>query len=729
MDIKLKNKTIHNMAFVLAMYLFSFSVISIGNIVRNSDYFTSSYYFISEGFEAELNNYFNDIRVLYTDYLDYNTASDDDKATESAIAELKSKNDSEVQRLEDIIRENSEYSIHQANAAGNKDLAEKLTKERDQKIEKIRKEYSKTIDEIKAEIISIKDNTYNMLKDRIASREDIKYYIKNKNGEVFSNLFDPKSINEYIKNQTLFSIEFPQRYDDKVKYETVNEFFWQTMTIGYVAIPKDLNKASNIYVNYHRFEEIRSQLIIELILAILFSLAAVLLLLYLRKERNADPNNLQYTLIEFYGKIPLDIRALILITALPFAYLIFGVEFFLSRSFGIGHLVILTLVALYISYLYLSLQWTLTFIKGKGSLQDQWHGCSLYYLLKLLRDSLAFKGLVFKMVLVLLPTVAYGGFLGLAMSAHANNAQNVIPLVVLATVIYFFIAPVYLLTKLRQYNQIVIGTAEIVSGNFNMPIESKGKGSLAQLGNNINNMKAGVKKALEDHIKSERLKTELITNVSHDLKTPLTSIINYVDFLKRENLTKEEYENYVSILEKKAQRMKLLIEDLFEASKLSSGTVELSLERIDVAALLYQALGEFDERIKSSSLTFKVNAVKQKIYADLDGRKTWRVFENLIGNILKYSLPNTRVYIDLEEVQNKAVLTMKNISAYELAFDPNELFERFKRGDESRNTEGSGLGLTIAKSIVELQGGNLSIDIDGDLFKVTVEFTMADVNT
>jgi signal transduction histidine kinase len=235
-------------------------------------------------------------------------------------------------------------------------------------------------------------------------------------------------------------------------------------------------------------------------------------------------------------------------------------------------------------------------------------------------------------------------------------------------------------------------------------------------------MKEGFKISLDNRIKNERLKAELITNVSHDLKTPLTSIINYVDLLKRKDLSKEDSQDYVEVLDKKTQRMKVLIEDLFEASKLSSGSVELTIERIDVGALLYQALAEFDEKIKNSSLTFKVNAKKQKFYADLDGNKTWRVFENLISNILKYSQANTRVYIDLEEKQNRVILTMKNVSAYELDFDTGELFERFKRGDQSRSTEGSGLGLSIAKSIVTLQGGKLSIEIDGDLFKVIIEF-------
>ncbi|MEA4825202.1 MAG: ATP-binding protein, partial [Clostridium sp.] len=177
-----------------------------------------------------------------------------------------------------------------------------------------------------------------------------------------------------------------------------------------------------------------------------------------------------------------------------------------------------------------------------------------------------------------------------------------------------------------------------------------------------------------------------------------------------------------SILDRKTQRLKVLIEDLFEASKVASGAIELNIEKIDVAALLTQTLAEFDEKIKDSSLTFRVNGTNKKIYANLDGKKTWRVFDNLINNALKYSQENTRVYIDLIEYDNKVTLTVKNISSYEMDFNVEEIFERFKRGDKSRNTDGSGLGLAIAKSIVELQGGKLDIEIDGDLFKAIVKF-------
>ncbi len=236
----------------------------------------------------------------------------------------------------------------------------------------------------------------------------------------------------------------------------------------------------------------------------------------------------------------------------------------------------------------------------------------------------------------------------------------------------------------------------------------------------MNRMRQGMDYSHKAQLKSERLKTELITNVSHDLRTPLTSIMTYSELLKKEDISEEERKKYIDIVEQKSKRLKVLIDDLFEVSKMASGNIELVIERVDIVQLMNQALGEYDEKIKESSLAFKVSSSSPHIYAMVDGRKMWRVFDNIISNILKYSLENTRVYISTKETDNNIIISFKNISKYELEENIVELLERFKRGDKSRNTEGSGLGLAIAQSIVDNHGGKLDIELDGDLFKTIV---------
>ena len=191
---------------------------------------------------------------------------------------------------------------------------------------------------------------------------------------------------------------------------------------------------------------------------------------------------------------------------------------------------------------------------------------------------------------------------------------------------------------------------------------------------------------------------------------------------KEENISPEYLKDYINVLDSKSKRLKVLIEDLFEASKASSGNIELNMEKIDLIQLLRQSIGELEEKLSEANLDLKINVPEDKVYVRADGRRLYRVLENLLSNISKYSLPNTRVYIDITEVEGRVKLIMKNISSYELNFDPEEIMERFKRADDSRNTEGSGLGLAIARDLVKLQGGEFAIDIDGDLFKSIIEF-------
>lgn len=246
-----------------------------------------------------------------------------------------------------------------------------------------------------------------------------------------------------------------------------------------------------------------------------------------------------------------------------------------------------------------------------------------------------------------------------------------------------------------------------------------------QMAEAVNALGEGLRNAMQEQMKSERMKSDLITNVSHDLKTPLTSIINYVDLMKREQIDNPKAQEYLQVLDQKSQRLKQLTEDLVEASRASSGNVTLNIQKIDFKELLMQTSGEFEERFAARGLALMTSYPDYPLYVEADGRRLWRVIENLYRNVEKYAMPNTRVYLDVECDGQMVSMSMKNISEQPLNISPEELTERFTRGDESRTTEGSGLGLSIAKDLTELQHGTFSIYLDGDLFKVMVAFPWA----
>lgn len=278
------------------------------------------------------------------------------------------------------------------------------------------------------------------------------------------------------------------------------------------------------------------------------------------------------------------------------------------------------------------------------------------------------------------------------------------------------------LSLLIEISEITTKIETMGSGNMENVIECRNV-ELQELGKNINNLKQGMKKAVEESMKAERLKTDLITNVSHDLKTPLTSIINYTDLLKKEKIENKNAQKYIEILEEKSKKLKNLTEDLIEASKISSGNETVNLEKLDLKEMVLQANGEFAEKFETKNLDVISNLPQEAVIMDLDGKKMWRVLENLYQNVYKYSLENTRVYVDLA-VHDNIVFTIKNISKEKLNISPDELMERFIRGDSSRHTGGNGLGLSIAKDLSKLNGGTLKIEIDGDLFVSRLELPL-----
>ena len=316
-------------------------------------------------------------------------------------------------------------------------------------------------------------------------------------------------------------------------------------------------------------------------------------------------------------------------------------------------------------------------------------------------------------------TIGLGGFIFVSFILVAlRNIGGILLLLVFWLFVYIF-----LLKRATGIIKLQTALKNIYNGNTDISLNEKElRGVLREMAIYINDIAGGFSNAIQESLKSERLKTELITNVSHDIKTPLTSIINYVALLKKEDIKDETAKEYINILDSKSQRLKKLIDDLVEASKASSGNIKLEKQLININELIKQVLGEFEDKFKEKNLEIIAEYLKEDKKILADSRYIYRVVENIFSNVSKYALENSRVYVDIKQVENKVNILVKNISRERLNISEEELMQRFVRGDSSRNTEGSGLGLSIARSLTELQGGKFSIYLDGDLFKVIIEF-------
>ena len=297
---------------------------------------------------------------------------------------------------------------------------------------------------------------------------------------------------------------------------------------------------------------------------------------------------------------------------------------------------------------------------------------------------------------------------------------GILALLVYSVILFFIIENYY--SKARFYYQVLLSSVNrIAEGDLDTEITDD-LGMFEPVKDELSKVRTGFKKAVEEEVKSQRMKTELITNVSHDLKTPLTAITTYVELLKKEDITEEERRSYIEILERKSLRLKVLVEDLFEVSKASSNNIVLDYMDVDVVKLLKQVSVEHTDEFAKQGLDLRWHVPEEPVMLRLDNQKTYRVFENLFVNIQKYAMPNSRVYVDVRQDAGQVEIVLKNMSAAELTISADEITERFVRGDASRNTEGSGLGLAIAKSFTEAQGGTFIVEVDGDLFKVVIRW-------
>ncbi|QAA30638.1 HAMP domain-containing sensor histidine kinase [Clostridium manihotivorum] len=748
MDIKSRSK--NKLLKIIAPWVAAFSLVTV--LFVGYDVFEHREYIEEDGF-YKTSDFMVRVRNISEDLVDYvEKYKNEDYIKNVPEAEVKLKQDDLKNQLENEVNNiNNEFSYRISDAKNQQDKEQenKLKKEKDEQIKQVTEKYEKQINDvatIKSEIIAIKLESLKMLDSKLNSYKNLKYYIiDNKDKTVKSNIsnnnasYNIDDFNKVINKDLGFYIRTYYReyggYDCNIKISDSNNsknildglagnVVSNNATI-YLSVNKYITEGDSLYLQYKKYLDLKAtmygEILTALIAAVLLALSSFVLI---REKRSDEIKNLK-----LLDRVPVEIKLTFIITSFCITFFIMTDArlFYVLSSRDYSYIVlaiILTSISLFILIKDVVRMRTEK-IRSEILKKSILHKVYLFYkrVIRTIKEMLYVKSVFFKFIFfmisilfIILPTTV----ITILLLEHDANLWGGILSIFIVSFSLFTI--VYSFKKLAMINKIIIGAERICSGDLNYNIEAKGKGNLATLANNINNMKAGLKNSIENEVKSDRLKTELITNVSHDLKTPLTSIINYVDLLKKDDISPEEMRDYIKVLDRKSQRLKVLIEDLFEASKAASGALELNIERVEVSSLLKQTLAEFEEKIKEAELDFRVSYPEEKLYIMADGKKLWRVFENLITNILKYSLGRTRVYILMSNEEGKIKISMKNISAYELEIDSEELVERFKRGDKSRNTEGSGLGLAIAKSLVELQKGVFNIEIDGDLFKVIMEF-------
>ena len=391
-----------------------------------------------------------------------------------------------------------------------------------------------------------------------------------------------------------------------------------------------------------------------------------------------------------------------------------GVPQFYSALFtnGLG-LADITSVFMYGVFTFLCFFWGYTSLVRRIKTKSMWKGSLLCAVISFGRRVMEAWSVTARAGVILL---AFLFILWLAILAH-TGATVILALAASIAAAWFVLSSAMAKSRIRK------GIEEIASGNLEHRIELNGlRGADKELAEKVNDIGSGLNRAVDEAMRNERLKTDLITNVSHDIKTPLTSIINYVDILKRSNIADEKIRGYLDILEAKAQRLKTLTEDVVEASKVSSGNITLEYMDMDLRELIQQTEGELAEKFAARRLTVVLNMPEEPAVIHVDGRRMWRVLENIFGNAAKYAMPGTRVYADLTLNDSQVMFSLKNVSEQQLNFSADELTERFIRGDISRSTEGSGLGLSIAKSLTTMQGGEFELYLDGDLFRVNIRF-------
>lgn len=753
MDIKLKNTKSQIRIYILYLLIAVFSAtafLSILEVKGSINISLPSYIYTNSIVASEIDDFTGMVLDHAIFYKNDEYVNDKNNITDFEVdsykQQIQEKIESEYQNIKSV-KESSE-SFYNLDEDKRQEI---LLEERNAIEEKYTVEEDKVVDEI----LKLKKNAYENLVVQLNSYSNIKYAAydrlnniwigaKNikedelKNNSKFYSKRNVTSNNGIVENIFING----KRTNDNEILNRINRLDSGYYTIGnyissytqdkggkfyyknkydidlYMWVPKTIVKGDRLYDAYESIKDEMHSLYIKVTIFTVSVLILIALLLILRKMNKDNVGSKQINfIIEKIKKLPIEYKVGNLLLAYVFGSI--SMEFNYYSGYSITHFYYLTVGSVVsLTLIFIAVYFIVRALIINFKEETLFENNITSKTLNTIKDIMS-RGSIIKNILLIIVIYAAIGLTLLLLALISNGM--LFPICFTAGIIMTIALVILAIKKLVYLDTIMMGAKLGAEGKLSYKIEEKGTGLFRELAHDINNIKEGLRSSIKNEMKSERMKSELITNVSHDLKTPLTSIINYIDLLKREKLEPETAMDYVRILESKSQRLKILIEDLFEASKAASGEMKLNIERLDVVQLLKQTLGEYDEKLNQCLLEVRVNIPDEKIYINGDGKRLFRVFENLISNITKYSLSNTRVYIDVINNNEEVSITMKNISLYELNFDSEEITNRFKRGDEARSTEGSGLGLAIAKSIIELHNGEFTIEVDGDLFKSTIK--------
>lgn len=740
------NKLESSIIYIITAIVLTTTILSLLEVKDNLGYVVPDRIYTQTQVAGNINEYTNLVERYSLYYKSPNYTKDKDNITQNDVDicrdELNNKANAEFEKFS-----SSKYNDNTFNSLTYEQQEKILQEERD----KIDEKYTLTDEELIEYILNRKSNSASDLNNQLNSyvnlkfsaydklndiwiggeKQDIQYTKKNSryfkevniyyNGNVIENIYingkqiDVNSpLNKFIDNHTYGSRYFGNTsYETSINTEQYYGYNYNTekhnVTL-YIWMPKEIQSGDVVYESFMKVKKNVTSFYLSCIAFIVFLALLIICLLYLAKNKvkSVDIEKI----INKVKDYPIEYK----IGTVVLAWIIWntGSHIYYNSNNYIRRLnlssIVWGTVVIVICYLLIRV---LIINYNEGTLFKNNITIKVWNYLSDVMN----RGSIIRTFLIMTSLYVSIGLVLFFLSAMFY----VWPIGIIAGIILTIIYLIMLIKDLVYIDKIMVGAKAAAEGKLTYKIDEKGRGHLKELAHDINNIKEGLKKSVENEMKSENMKTELITNVSHDLKTPLTSIINYIDLLKREEIEPENARDYINILDKKAQRLKALIEDLFEVSKAASGAMELNITKIDIGQLLKQSLGENYERFRERNLDIKLNLPDEKIFINADGKRLYRVFENLLSNIVKYSLSNTRVYIDMFKENDEVTIIMKNISAYELSFDTNEITNRFKRGDSSRSTDGSGLGLAIAKSIIELHNGSFKVEADGDLFKSIIK--------